>query len=362
MSIKAIVQHSKTYFPELDFIKVVAIIFVVAFHYFGEISGWHLHVVYSEWFFEYFRTINWLGLIKFIEGYMYMGVNIFVIASGFGLYLSYLKNQKKFILKDFFTKRILRLLPGVIFGTFVVFLIKDFILQDTAIFSNWWLNLFPFFGGLNLFSDNWFFPPINGEAWFFGLIIQLYLFFPILIKLLDKFGEKKFLLLLFTVCVLFRTAYYFYFQHSVMSLSYGLSIGRLFEFGFGMVMAKILFEGRKLSPLWILGLLLFFGYFFAWSFPFTDALFGVGLFALLWILVQSKPFTQSKAVADISAQSYMIFLTHHVFIWIIFKYGVNFGFQDAWSLYGVAIFVLLFIFSYFFAKGCNGVLKLMRLQ
>ena len=323
--------------------KAAAILLVIAFHYFGQLAGWHMKVVPTDWFMAYWQHLDAVGVVRFIEAYFYLGVNMFVIASGFGLYLSHLNSGRTMSLKEFFYKRIVRLLPAAILSIAVVFILKGLFLEGWII-NNWYINLFPFFGGLNLFSDSWFFPPINGELWFLGLIIQLYLFFPLLTRMLKNLGRRNFLVLLFVVSVIFRAVYYWLWKDTVSSLSYGLSIGRLFEFGFGMVLADMFVKKEKLSPWWLAGLGLFFGYFFQWTFPFTDSLLGVGAFSLVWLLAGKIGY--SKLIAKISAESYLMFLLHHPFIWILNKAGLT----DFWNWYGVLIFPLLFAFSYFVAR------------
>ncbi len=179
---------------------------VVAFHFWGQLSGWHLTVVPSDWFFEYWKSFSWLKLGKFVEAYFYLGVNLFVITSGFGLFLSrgerlvppwyppsellfskkgvrssglqefgahetqtpegtprrtpFFENASfnlntKFDFKDFFKKRILRLLPPAVLGMVFLFLVKGFLLHHWPTEHLIW-NLFPFLAGLNLFSDQWF--------------------------------------------------------------------------------------------------------------------------------------------------------------------------------------------------------------
>ncbi len=354
----------RKYFYELDFIKAVAIFFVLAFHFWGQLSGWHMKVVNSDWFINYWQNLSnaswqdlFLGILKFKEAYFYLGVNLFVIASGFGLYFSYLKEGKIFHFIQFLQKRVWRLIPSVILATIMVFFIKGFLLNTWAI-QNWYLNLFPFLGGLNLFSDNWFFPPIDGEMWFLGLMIQLYFLFPILSKLLDKLGEKKFLFILFLVSIIFRTLYYVFWKDSISSLSYGLSIGRLFEFGFGMVLAQKATEGKNISYWWLLGLTLFWGYFWSFSFPFSDALIGVGLFALLWHIAHIfERFASAEVFKSVAAQSYLMFLVHHPIIWILNKYGL----YDFWNFTGIIIFLGLFLLSYFVAVGGNWLLQKLKL-
>lgn len=343
--------QGKIYAPGLDFIKTMAIILIVAFHFFGELSGWHRQIVDSAWFLQYWQNPDLLKIIKFIESYFYLGVNLFVIASGFGLYFSYLHSDKNLNLKGYFQKRILRLIPPALLAIVVVFFIKGLFLGGFPI-ENWHINFFPFFGGLNLFSDIWFYPPINGETWFLGLIIQLYLFFPLLVKLLKKVGENKFLWILFGISVFFRIIYFLYFKNTVATMSYGLFAGRIFEFGFGMIVAKNFFEKKPLPLAWFGGILLFFGYFYAFTFPFSDSIIGIAVFTLFWHLASKiKLRNLSK---NIAAQSYMIFLIHHPLVWIAQKYFPH----DAWSLKGFFTFVILFIGTYFIAKILNLSLKI----
>ena len=361
LPLAATIVPPKARSQQLDIIKALAIMFVVAFHYFPGQLGWHMHVLPAGFFENYWAGVlagpssQILGKIGiFLDSYLYVGVNLFVIASGFGLYLSHLKSTQgkpgtKIDLKEFFVKRVWRLMPAAILATILVFFIKGFFLGGWPV-QNFYLNFFPFLGGLNLFSNNWFFPPINGDTWFLGLIVQLYLFFPLLVKLYEKLGEKKFLILLLLVSVIFRTAYYIFWKGSVESLSYGLSIGRLFEFGFGMVVAKNFLDGKKLSASWILAIPFGLGYFWPISFPFADGLFGVGVFTALWLVAEKLPLWSGWV--KIAALSYFVFLLHHPLIWIV----GNWGFHNEWSLIGVIVIALIFLASCLFAQIAQWVL------
>jgi peptidoglycan/LPS O-acetylase OafA/YrhL len=348
--------HSKAYSFQLDIIKALAIIFVVAFHFFPGQLGWHLHIMPAGWFENYWQQSLQGGFFGFMAGlgqflfsYLYVGVNFFVIASGFGLYLSQLRSGKPLKLKEFFVKRVWRLMPPVLFAIVFLFLIQGIFLGNWITHDISW-NFFPFLGGLNLFSDKWFFPPIDGDTWFLGLIIQLYLLFPILVRLYEKIGKAKFLLLLLAISVIFRALYYHFLTQDITSLSYSFCLGRVFEFGFGMVLAKDFADGKKLSPWWIVAALCGLGYFWSWTFPFADGLFGVGAFALFWVLVSGLP--SWKVWSRIAQQSYFIFLLHHPFIWILQKWGV----PEEWSFFGILAFVLLIVFCYYLAKGSQMIL------
>ncbi len=344
------IQKSKPYSPQLDAIKAVAIVMIAAFHFFGELAGWHIKIVDSAWLYQYWQNIKILDVARFFEAYLYLGVNLFVIASGFGLYLSYAQSQKRFDFKQYFKKRIFRLMPAALLSVVFVFLLKGFFLDHWPL-ENWYVNIFPFLFGLNLFSDQWFYPPINGETWFLGLVIQLYLFFPFLSILLKKIGTRqagKFLWIMFAVTVIFRIFYYLVLKNHVGAMGYGFSLGRIFEFSFGMVLAKNVIEkSRPLSSLWILGLALLPGYFYGATYSFTDALLGVAIFTLIWKCIKKNRF--HEFFKRIAAQSYMIFLIHHPIIWILQKHGLD----NPWSISGLALFIAFFTVTYFLAKILN---------
>lgn len=307
-----------TKIPFLSWLKVIGIILIVAFHYFGQLSGWHMHLETFTYLQSYFATFSWDKLINFIKSYFFLGVNIFVIASGCGLTLSRLRHHEH-RWHHFLYKRLNKIIPGAILAIIFLFLFRGLLLWGWPT-ANWWRNFFPFLIGLNLFSDQWFFPPINGETWFLGLIIQLYLLFPLLYYALQRWGVTRFLWGTFLVSVIFRIFYVLLWADTVSTLSYGFSLGRVFEFGWGMVLAQKIFnkEPWSLWP-WVTGLLLFGGYFFPWAVPFTDSLLGVGVTSLFILLTfQTKHSALVDRLADLS---YLVFLLHHPFIWYLYETG-----------------------------------------
>jgi len=88
--------------------------------------------------------------------------------------------------------------------------------------------------------------------WFLGLLIELYIFFPLLYKLMDRLGWVKYLLL----CILLSSAARYVLVDIVKANGYyemgGFFVCRLWEFGAGMTMGKLMGE----RPDWTLGRLL----------------------------------------------------------------------------------------------------------
>lgn len=339
-------MSSKIRLDGLDAIKAIAIILVVGFHYFGQLTGWHMNLTNSQWLFGYFQDFTWSKLLHFVESYGYVGVNLFVIASGLGLYLSHLNRGVVFNFLAFCKKRIWRLMPGAIIGTIFVFFFK-WILLDNLALREFWVNFSPYLGGLNLFSDSWFFPPINGETWFLGLMVQLYLMFPALLYLRKKIGLNGMLAICMIITFGFRLGYYYWFHDAWSTSSYGFGLARLADFGFGMYLAEKITKKEEISSAWILGIVFALGYFFSITYFASDFLFGAGVFVLLWkIFLNSE---SSGILKNISKQSYLIFLIHHPLIWLLdWKLGIK-----AWSMIGVLGFFGVFAVSYGIAYTLN---------
>ena len=107
-----------------------------------------------------------------------IGVDIFLFLSGIGLYFSFSKNSN---VKDFWKKRLLRILPAVLI-----------VAVTYSIYKRVSLNVF--FNKVFLIE---FF--INGERdfWYFSLAIILYILYPLLHKIIDKKGINGLIVLIF---------------------------------------------------------------------------------------------------------------------------------------------------------------------
>ena len=347
----------------VDRVKAIAILLVMWLHYFGQPMQWHSSWVGGDSFLEYWAPFSSMKLVRFVAGFGYLGVNLFVIASGFGLQSSALQKPQSVSYLGFLQRRLRRLLPLAILASGIVWLFKAVWLSDPPD-SSVMVNSLPFLAGANLFSDETFYPPINGELWFLGLIIQLYMLFPILQWLLKRIGTKRFLFILFMISACFRLCCVLWLRHYVSYAAYGWCVGRLFEFGFGMYLANAASEGSPLSRFWALGLCLFWGYFWWWSYPFADILLGVGLFSLIWNGL--KNLTGTSIFQYMSARSYSLFLIHHPVIWMF----NNLGIRNAWTVRGAIGFALFLYIAiglasildaiainrrrYFLAVGCVG--------
>lgn len=166
------------YFSEIVYLRAIAILAVISIHVSGS--------------FDKMSSINFLTLLYMsISTFSHFAVPLFVCISGFVLYNKY---QGTFSLKLFYKKRLMSVIP------------------QYTIFSILWI-LFIYIGTVYL-GRVWNFSAIDiiyqyltGTAfyhlWFFILIIQLYILYPIFEKIFTKSVEKHktFHLLIFLLIV-----------------------------------------------------------------------------------------------------------------------------------------------------------------
>lgn len=142
----------------VDFLKGYAIFTIVLFHLMlGQVTG------------VLGTAINFGGA----------GVHVFVLCSGFGLYLSHMRKKLSYV--AFMKRRILRVhLP------FVLIVIATTLLPWSKFDLQAFLSNIFFY---KMFSEKWN-CAYGGQMWFVSMITQMYLLFPVLAKLLD--GSRPF--------------------------------------------------------------------------------------------------------------------------------------------------------------------------
>lgn len=109
-------------------------------------------------------------------------VAMYLFLSGYGLYITFV-NKNKFTFKDSINK-IIKVMK-VYWSIFILFVPIGLIFYNTTPRYAW--NLGEFIKNFLTLSNSY-----NNEWWFLGLYVRLILFFPIIIKMIDK--NVKFLL------------------------------------------------------------------------------------------------------------------------------------------------------------------------
>ena len=173
----------------------------------------------------------------------YLGVDIFFVISGFvitqSIYSDYLK-KNKIDLIHFFSKRIKRILPNLLFIISTIYIF--FLIFGPPNISKWLDYLSSIFGVSNfyfLFSQKGYFYNIFdnpfAHTWSLGVEEQFYLIYPIFLYLIFKFFKNKidilFYFLSFLIFVSLASSIYFFFLNP--DFTFYFSPLRFWEIGFG---------------------------------------------------------------------------------------------------------------------------------
>lgn len=160
----------------------------------------------------------------------YLGVDIFLFLSAYGLYYGFQKDKKN--INIFYKKRILRILPSYYFVLGITFLLKSYINQDFNIISL--LQQISMLGFL--------FPSLQWDyfLWYIPGTLLLYLLFPIFFHKLKYIKDPKY----FTSITIFifilnylLTEHIFYNNYEKFSIL--LLIPRILPFLLGLIWANI---------------------------------------------------------------------------------------------------------------------------
>ena len=156
-----------------------------------------------------------------------IGVWLFIFASGASLALSNNHFDSFSDIRSFYKKRLLRIYPiywvGVLLSLELIPKIPMLTLVD-------YLRNFAGFQIFFITNNDW--EKINGSYWFIGLIISLYLLYPIVYLAIKKRPNIS-LLLLFSVYIVSRLIMWYLFPQFTGGVDW-FPLCRIFEFGLGI--------------------------------------------------------------------------------------------------------------------------------
>src|SRR6476659_1794300 len=217
----------------LDIAKAIAISWVVYFHFLNTVFE-HTQFPADDWssFAAGTVTVIRTAWLK-ISGIGFHAVGVFIILSGWALMESTARRAESASLKcgSWYRARFLRLYP-MYWVAHLVYLVSPFVARLEPVDSRIILSLL----GLRFIDITMNFMYLNAAWWYFFMLIQFYLIFPLLFWAARRFGPFVFLLM---ACALGFFVRYFllvvYPQHGFWVLG-GFAICRLPEFALGMAL------------------------------------------------------------------------------------------------------------------------------
>src|SRR5438132_10568332 len=217
----------------LDIAKALAISWVVYFHFFNTCFE-HAQFPPDNWSSLAASAVTILRMVWLkISGIGFHAVGVFIILSGWALMESTARRVESGSLKwgTWYRARFLRLYP-MYWVAHLVYLVSPFVARLEPVDSRIILSLL----GLRFIDITMNFMYLNAAWWYFAMLIQFYLMFPLLFWAARRFGAWPFLL---GACALgFLVRYLMldvYPVHGLWTLG-GFAVCRLPEFALGMAL------------------------------------------------------------------------------------------------------------------------------
>ncbi len=324
----------KARFWWLDGIKGVSILWIVFFHFFSTYDSGFRWVLDRKFIPSVIAKVSqgpFLNSLEVLAKALFVAVTnlgfhpvgVFLVASGFGLVFSLAKTGgPKAGWGDWYLQRVLRLFP-MYWVAHLLYLVSPFVFRPEPIDYRFVLS----FLGDRIYPIDSIFFYFNPALWFFGLLLQLYLVFPLLFRLLQKLGAGRFLLLCAAVTLVTRYLLYGVLPVSALYLQGGFFGSRLWEFAFGMVLGlfarrnTIVFEKAIFARLTLAGAAVFYAlglacYAIPRTYLFTDPLTGTALFIILAHLpIWSTALRRlASTVTYVGFHSYGLYLVHQPYV------------------------------------------------
>lgn len=217
----------------IDISKGLAILFVVYFHFFRTVFE-HYELPPNDWSNALACTISFLRSAWWeISGLGFHAVGAFIILGGWNLMQSTMARAETGHVAwgQWYFARFVRLYP-MYWVAHLVYLVSPFVARLEPVDERIILSLL----GLRFINIEMNFMYLNAAWWYFGMLIQFYLMFPLLFLAARKFGVWTFFLI---ACALgFFVRYLMldvYPVHGLWTLG-GFAVCRLPEFALGMAL------------------------------------------------------------------------------------------------------------------------------
>ena len=268
---------------------------------------------FSAVFANVLRYVGWLGD---------QGVQLFLVASGFGLTYAALQRGHRRKPLEFYQRRLAKLVPEW-WMVHIVFVVSS-VLIGFGLSPLAWKTLASFLGVRFLPGTMYYFAP---AWWFVGLILQLYLLFPVLYRLVQGPRAIRNLAILVLGSVTIRLGGLLVFDTLAPGYLDWWSRGALFvtrlpDFAVGMLFAVVLVRMPGLAhrltrgvpaavfwfAVWMAGNI---ASFFLIGMSVAFALTAAGLFVLLYMGVRNARSMGPRPVQWVGRNSFSFYLVHH---------------------------------------------------
>lgn len=227
--------------------------------YRAEIDGLRAIAVLSVTLFHFFPISTSYGF----NGYL--GVDVFFVISGFliSTYIYDGLNRESFSFKDFYLRRVRRILPAAFFVLFLTTIISIPIMTsyDLSSYFKSLLATILFVPNIYFWRTGGYFGDLDAQKpllhyWSLGVEEQFYLFFPLFLYLCYKFFHKKNILkLVVLITVISLALNIFAILSSASNPAFFLLPTRIWEFGCGSLAALLSKNRSLLSHKYITNLL-----------------------------------------------------------------------------------------------------------
>jgi peptidoglycan/LPS O-acetylase OafA/YrhL len=319
----------------LDGIKGLAILWIAYFHgYEAWVNGRWPSPLGPHYFAQFIQRAAPSSAVSFLEtvvkasfaaiaGVGFHAVGVFIVMSGFGLCYSLARTGgPPDGWKGWYRSRLVRLFP-MYWAAHLLYLISPFEARLEPIDYRFILSFF----GDRVVPIYKIFYYLNPAWWYFGLILELYIAFPVLYALMRRLGARWFLVFCAVETIVSRYLVIFVLQTSGY-YALGAFFGcRLWEFAFGMVVGtwyrqerewvdRCLFSAGGLTA----GIVIYVAGLYSYGPPIAyvdmDALIGTGLFIILAHLAfQSRRIEWlERGIAYVGIYSYGFYLIHQPYM------------------------------------------------
>src|SRR6266853_2023220 len=232
----------------LDIAKALAISWVVYFHFFNTVFE-HAQFPPDDWSSLAAGAITILRMVWLkISGIGFHAVGVFIILSGWALMESTARRAESGLLKwgSWYRARFLRLYP-MYWVAHLVYLISPFVARLEPLDDRIVLSML----GLRFIDIQMNLMYLNAAWWYFSMLLQFYLIFPLLFWAARRLGPGLFLLFACAAGFFARYVLLVLCPQNGLWVLGGFAICRLPEFALGMSLA--MWHARSSARLeWVL--------------------------------------------------------------------------------------------------------------